>query len=191
MRPFKFREPINLLSCSSTNDVVRDLSSLEEGITITSMIQTAGRGKNGKDWLSTPGGLYFSFLLKPQFDTYLNEKIALLTGRVLMDVLKLYIDPQKIHFKEPNDILIADRKLSGILIETKIEKNKNLYLIVGVGVNISNDVPSFATSLKNEGITNIDCKEFLEKFVLSFERTYNEWLNSFPSNSNSSNINSS
>jgi BirA family biotin operon repressor/biotin-[acetyl-CoA-carboxylase] ligase len=188
MKPFKFREPINLLFCTSTNDVVRDLSSLEEGIIVTSMIQTAGRGRNGKEWLSTPGGLYFSFLLKPQFDTCLNEKIALLTGRVLMDVLKSYIDPQKIQFKEPNDILIADRKLSGILIEAKIEENRNLYLVTGIGVNISNNVLPYATSLKNEGITNVDSKEFFEKFISYFEKTYNEWLNSFSSNSNYGNI---
>lgn len=180
MRPFKLKEPINLLSVTSTNDVIKDLSSLEEGIIVTSMIQTEGRGRNGRRWFSDSGGLYFSLLLKPTFDTCLNEKIAQLTGKILFNVIESYLVSKEIQFKEPNDILVDGKKIAGILIEGKIEERKNLYLIVGVGVNISNDVPYFSTSLKNEGVKILDNKEFLDKFISSFEKIYNEWLNALP-----------
>lgn len=175
MIPFEFREPINLLSCTSTNDIIRDLSSLEEGIIVTSMIQTAGRGKIGNIWFSEPGGLYFSFLLKPLFDPPQNETLSQLTGKVLKDVLASYLKPNTIQFKEPNDILVNGKKIAGILIEARVVEEKNLYIIVGIGVNISNKVPSYATSLKNEGLAEINEKEFLKRFLLAFDEAYNEW----------------
>jgi len=176
MTPFKFKEPINLLNCTSTNDIVKDLSSLEEGICVTSMIQTAGKGRNGNIWQSKAGGLYFSFLLKPQFNPKQNEALSKLTGLVLRDVLMTYLNPESVQFKEPNDILINGKKIAGILIEAKVAEEKNLYIVVGIGVNITNIVPPLATSLKNEGIAGVSREELLNTFLKAFEEAYNSWL---------------
>ena len=182
MTPFKFKEPINLLCCTSTNDIIKDLSSLEEGIVVTSMIQTAGRGRNGNIWQSEVGGLYFSFLLKPPFSPKQNEALSKLTGLVLKDILVAYSKSKIIQFKEPNDILINGKKVAGILIEAKVVEEKNNYIIVGIGVNISNEVSPPATSLKNEGIAGVSREELLNAFLKAFEEAYNNWLSAIAIN---------
>lgn len=174
--PFRFTKNIFVLQCKSTMNLVRDLSTEEQGLTVVSLRQFAGRGRKGNEWLSHPGGLYFSFLLKPSFHPRLNEKLYVLTTKSVEQVIQSYLPSKKIEFKIPNDVLVNGKKISGVLIDAKAEGSKNLFMNVGIGINIFNPVPEYATSIDKEGVSGITTMEVLNKFQHLFEKTYNEWL---------------
>lgn len=156
--------------------VMKSLTQEEEGLTIVSLKQSAGKGRKGDEWHSSPGGLYFSFLLKPLFLPKWNEALCLLATRSVERVIQSYLPTRQILFKKPNDILVNRKKISGVLLDTKIEGKKNLYLIVGIGINVSNSVPDYATSIQQEGVANITPLEVLQHFQLYFEQAYHRWL---------------
>jgi len=174
--PFHFTKNIVVLQCKSTMNLIRDLSNEEEGITVLSLRQWAGRGRKGNEWLSDPGGLYFSFLLKPSFHPRWNEKLYVLTTKAVENVMQSYLPSRKIEFKIPNDVLVNGKKISGVLIDAKAEGSKNLFMIVGIGINIYNPVPPPATSIEKEGVKGLTAMEVLHKFQHTFEKAYNDWL---------------
>lgn len=173
---FRFSRTIFVLSCHSTMNLVRGLSQEEEGLTVVSLKQSAGRGRKGDEWLSNPGGLYFSFLLKPNFSPKWNEKLYQLTTRSVERTIQGYLPSQKIELKTPNDVLVNEKKISGVLIDTKVEGRKNLFLITGIGINVANPVPSYATSIQKEGVQGVTPSEVLHQFQFHFEQAYNQWL---------------
>ncbi len=86
--------------------------------------QTAGRGRFGRSWISPRGGLYATFILEP--DPLLSLKAGLATVRVLQSA---GIDAR---LKWPNDVLVEDQKIAGILIEVEGD-----YALMGVGINLT------------------------------------------------------
>ncbi len=99
--------------------------------------QTSGKGRYGNKWISKKGNLYMSLVF--QVKSY--NHIKLLQFKILK-LLKFVISnllskKSQIKVKHPNDILIQNRKISGILIES-INRYSKLYAIVGIGVNINN-----------------------------------------------------
>ncbi|NPB07054.1 MAG: biotin--[acetyl-CoA-carboxylase] ligase [Aquificae bacterium] len=125
--------------------------------------QTAGRGRRGRRWLSDEGGLYFSFLLRPElFPELLPLPVVL--GLAVCRLLEN--EGLRPSLKWPNDVYLSGRKLCGIL--TEVSKSG---LVVGVGLNVNQT--SFpeglnATSLKLETGRTLDRKELLLKLLKSF-----------------------
>ena len=173
---FSFKKNIFVLHCKSTMNLIRNLAEEEEGTTIISLRQNAGRGRKGNEWVSKPGGLYFSFLLRPRFHPRWNEKLYLLTTKAVENVIQDYLPTKQVEFKVPNDVLVNRKKISGVLIDTKAEGNQTLFMIVGIGINISNEVPSIATSIVNEGAEGITPTDVLLKFQEIFTSSYNDWM---------------
>ncbi len=99
---------------------------------ITCITQTAGKGRQGREWISDEGNLFFS-LLADSKNFILPQHSAIITPLVISNALQAI--PTQI--KWPNDIIIEGKKLCGILIE-KISN----YIIIGVGVN-NNSRPEF------------------------------------------------
>ncbi len=132
---------IVLSSVDSTNNYLQTLfdnNSLEEGTVVISQEQTMGRGQRGNSWQSLPGdGLYASILFLPsnfsvENQYYLNKAIACGTARYIASAVN---DDVKI--KWPNDILIGDKKVAGILIENSIRGNLISSVIAGIGINLN------------------------------------------------------
>jgi BirA family biotin operon repressor/biotin-[acetyl-CoA-carboxylase] ligase len=127
---------------TSTNDVARRLAeeNASEGTVVVSRKQSNGRGRNRRHWFSPVGGLWFSLILRPRNGENLTL-IPLLSGvagaRAIMHVTDL-----KVWLKWPNDLIVENRKLGGILVETMLSKSVPV-VIVGVGINVRN---SFAES---------------------------------------------
>ncbi|WP_017295248.1 biotin--[acetyl-CoA-carboxylase] ligase [Geminocystis herdmanii] len=112
---------------------------------VISKQQTAGKGQRGNTWRSSLGGLYLSMALN------LNSSIECANHLILWSILgvvkglnKLYI-PVKI--KWLNDLILEEKKLGGILCETKIEKNRIKNIVIGVGINYQNSYPENGISL--------------------------------------------
>ena len=144
---------IELSSVESTNNYLVDLSQnidLDEGTIIMTNHQTKGKGQRENYWASEYGkSLCISMLLKP----YLNVSQQFLFNKFislsLCQALLEYNIPAVI--KWPNDILINTKKVAGILIENSIQSYEIEKSIIGIGVNISNNIKHIpnATSLNN------------------------------------------
>ena len=149
---------INILrfdTIDSTNTKAADHARLgaPEGLCIIAGQQTAGRGRHGRSWVSTPNsGLYFSIILRPKIELRHLPLITLMAGVAVYDTLKQFgIKPD---IKWVNDVLVGDDKISGILAET-VETTEGLAVIVGIGINLISssfpeEIAETATSIEFE-----------------------------------------
>ncbi len=164
----------------STNEELNRLimtEDLAEGTIISAAYQHAGKGHAGNKWQSEKGlNLLFSMLLKPDFLP--SEKafhLSRITSLSLYEMIDNQCDGVKI--KWPNDLLVWDRKIAGILIENMIISHTIGHSILGVGINVNQtafdpSVPA-PTSLKIEKGCHIDRISLLVEFRSSMERWYN------------------
>jgi BirA family transcriptional regulator, biotin operon repressor / biotin---[acetyl-CoA-carboxylase] ligase len=166
----------------STNDeaLARARAGAPEGHLVFAEMQTAGRGRIGRKWISSPRvGLYFSLILRPQcqqkFWPLLTHAVSVALNRTLRDLRtggflnrELSID-----LKWPNDVLIAGKKIAGILLETAGKEAA----IVGIGINVSTgSVPEQmkeqATSISEEANCSIPRRWLLIRFLKNFRTWY-------------------
>lgn len=149
---------ITVSKIASTNEYLKDELSkstpLHEGTVIMAVQQTAGKGQRGASWESEPGkNLTCSVLLYPTFldprqQFILTIAISVAVARALE---ALTLEPVRI--KWPNDIFVGDRKVAGILIENQLQGQRWKSAIVGLGLNVnqevfSENIAARATSLR-------------------------------------------
>tara|TARA_B100000902_G_scaffold332172_1_gene330003 strand:- start:29 stop:559 length:531 start_codon:yes stop_codon:yes gene_type:complete len=115
---------------------------------IISENQNNGRGQYGKKWISYKGNLFISFFYKLEYLTVSLKQITKVNCLLVKKLLSIYYK-KKIVFKKPNDLLINKKKICGILQE-KISKLNQKYLIVGIGINLRKN-----PKLKNYPTTNL------------------------------------
>jgi BirA family transcriptional regulator, biotin operon repressor / biotin---[acetyl-CoA-carboxylase] ligase len=175
---FLGKKLIFMPECHSTNDLMLLLCQQEpapEGTVIITANQTAGRGQRGNVWEAEPGkNLTFSLLLKPAFlaiqkQFYLNIFVSL----GIRDYLTKQ-SGQKVHIKWPNDILVEGKKICGILIENQIQGNSLTNSIVGIGLNVNQQLFTInsATSLLLITGTPFDLSESLDALMHFVEVRY-------------------
>lgn len=132
----------------STLDAVHDLGAQDapSGTLVLAEEQTAGRGRDGRTWRSPPGGVWLGMLLRPPLPP--AGVLSLRIGLVLADVVEAVLGIRatslsgpRAALKWPNDVLVDDRKVAGILCETRWQGDTLQWLAVGIGVNVTNDVP--------------------------------------------------
>ena len=143
---------------SSTNDVVERLArdGVGQGTVVFAESQTKGRGRLGRKWVSVAGkGLWFSVLLRPELRPQDATQLTIIAATALARALRTYeLSPL---IKWPNDILIGQRKLAGVLTELAAEIDRIRYVILGIGLNVNSTLSDFppevrglATSLRIE-----------------------------------------
>jgi len=161
-------------SVESTQDLVRHgfEQGAEEGLVVQAMQQTKGRGRSGHDWVSSMGNLYMSFLLQPNCALEKAGQLAFVMGVGLSRALKSYIDPQDYtrQLKWPNDVLINDKKISGILLEGGGNGN----YIVGMGVNILN-APDGGVCLKDIAHCPVYVNKVRDHILDNISDAYHIW----------------
>ncbi|WP_159636983.1 biotin--[acetyl-CoA-carboxylase] ligase [Sphingobacterium composti Ten et al. 2007 non Yoo et al. 2007] len=125
----------------STNDYLKELLSkfkpLEQFTVIMAKNQTAGKGQRGNTWNSEPdSNLTASFLISPEKLEISNQfSLTVLASLAVYDTLKT-LGFQKLSIKWPNDIMIENKKVAGILIENKIAGTYINHSIIGIGINV-------------------------------------------------------
>lgn len=137
----------------STNSEAADQArrGATEGLCIIADRQTAGRGRNGRTWISeSDSGLYFSIVLRPRSSAELIPLITLMTGVAVCDTLLEF--GVKADIKWVNDLLVNGRKICGILAET-VDTPLGLAVVVGIGVNLTSrnfpdEIAETATSIE-------------------------------------------
>jgi len=168
---------LKLDAIDSTNSYLKDLikeNDVNNWTVVVAEYQKNGKGQLDNSWFSDRGkNLTFSIIakmdhLKVKHQHYLNYSISI----ALYNVLKYYI-PKKLSIKWPNDILSANDKVSGILIENSIKNDTVKYAIIGIGLNVNQvhfpkDITN-ATSLKNVLMKTLDKDELLDKILLEIQ----------------------
>lgn len=173
---------VELDSVDSTNNYSTELvqnNNAFEGTVVVSNQQISGRGQRGNQWESDPfKNLTFSTIVYPRFisvqERFLLTKVASLAVTDFLLSLQL-ISPDKIKIKWPNDIYVGDKKIAGILIETTLSGSAITAAIIGIGLNVNQDVFKSAvnpTSLKLETGKTFSLKEILNDFCFFLEGRY-------------------
>lgn len=166
---------------SSTNaDLTRAArDDAPEGTAIVADHQNAGRGRLGRAWQFPPrSGVALSMLVRP--DTVPAARwswLPLLTGIAVYEALRTTADVETV-LKWPNDVLVGDRKLAGILVE-RVETPTGPAAVVGVGLNVSlaaSELPvPTATSLAIEHASTLDRSVIVRSLMRTFEPLYRAW----------------
>lgn len=164
-------------SIDSTNDFLKyNREEFPDHTLVVSTLQTKGRGRRTREFLSEEGGLYFSFMMRNTMNmqevSFITSLAAVAVNRAL---LSLGIDTE---IKWPNDIFLHDKKLCGILTEMVTDMEGYNKIIIGIGINISNIFPKelkeIAISLSEAGY-QINEITFLLKLFSEFETLYKKF----------------
>ncbi|MTI71783.1 MAG: biotin--[acetyl-CoA-carboxylase] ligase [Firmicutes bacterium] len=171
-------------SLDSTNIKAKKLAikGENEGTIIIGEEQTKGKGRLGRYWTSPKGkGVWLSIILRPNIEptkaSYITQIGAAAVSKAISDMgIKNYI-------KWPNDIVINNKKVCGILTEMSGEINKVNYIVIGMGINVNlnkKEVPkelkNKATSLKIESGNSVSRKKLVANILNNFEYLYDELI---------------
>ncbi|MEM0027066.1 MAG: biotin--[acetyl-CoA-carboxylase] ligase [Ignisphaera sp.] len=139
-------------SCDSTQDVAHALASsgAPEGTVVIAEELKRGRGRMGRQWIASRGGLWLSIILKPKHLRNMHL-LSLASSVAVAKAIKSLLDIEA-RVKWPNDVLVSEKKVAGILIEGVLEADQIRHIVLGIGVNVNNDLPHHlldtATTLK-------------------------------------------
>lgn len=172
---------IHFDTLESTNDYARQVASSEsEGTVIISEEQTKGKGRLGRKWHSkSREGVWMSIILKPDILTCQAPFLTLIAGASIVKALNdLGV---KTSIKWPNDIILNEKKISGILTELSAEIEGVNYVVLGIGINVKTmefppEISDTATSLYKEGY-NISRVDIVRAILREFENLYFEYVN--------------
>jgi BirA family transcriptional regulator, biotin operon repressor / biotin---[acetyl-CoA-carboxylase] ligase len=139
---------IHLDVVDSTNTYLKELKNNKPTLVLADY-QSEGRGQYGKNWVSeSEQNLLFSFQFFPKNTTIENAHlISQIVALEISEVLNQFLEQKIVTIKWPNDIILNNKKIGGILIETSLENSKIQNFIIGIGLNISQT--SFGSELKN------------------------------------------
>jgi BirA family biotin operon repressor/biotin-[acetyl-CoA-carboxylase] ligase len=171
---------VALKSADSTNDHAALLlkKGAADQTVVTAKIQTAGRGRYGREWVSEEGNLFASLILKPSNDRATWGQAGFVISLSIAEALLKILPERDVRLKWPNDVLVGGRKIAGVLLEIKPDAKGNEALIAGFGVNCSShpaktDIP--ATNLAAELGADIPPEKVLEGVLEAFEGYYALW----------------
>jgi BirA family transcriptional regulator, biotin operon repressor / biotin---[acetyl-CoA-carboxylase] ligase len=147
-----------------------------EGAAVQALTQTDGHGRHGRRWISAPGNLYLSFLLRPAVAPQYTGQIALLTALAVAGTLRGFLfNPDLLTLKWPNDVLIKGKKCSGILLETDLRNGKLEWLAIGVGINVRTTPPE-ATCLCDHPCEAPPLEKVRDVFLHRFSTFHERWM---------------
>lgn len=167
----------------STNNKAKELAleGYPNGTVIISEEQTFGRGRLGRSFTSPKfKGIWLSMILRPDIDPMNVSKVTQVGAAAVIKTLK-ELDI-KAYVKWPNDIILNNKKICGILTEMSGELNKVNYVVMGIGVNVNIDAEDFpeelrdtATSISYELGRYIKRKDIVSNLLNNFEILYDEF----------------
>ncbi len=171
-----------LAEVDSTNSLARALAEAgaPSGALVAAEIQTGGRGRLGRPWVSPPGGIWLSLLLRPPLTPAAAPLQTLLAAVALREVLQEGEGLQAA-IKWPNDVLCRGKKVAGILTEMKAKGGELEYLVAGVGINANFPGTLLPPHLREKGGTLMDLlgrpldrPGLVSAFLLAWEGYYRQ-----------------
>src|SRR6266403_2352692 len=177
------RQIIVLEQTSSTNDAILQVATANsnEGLVLFSEHQTTGRGQRGNRWESAAGkGLWFSILLRPEIDLASSAHLTAWAAEAISSAIQNEF-PLSPRIKPPNDVQIDERKVAGVLVEMRAQKNAPHLAIAGIGVNVNQSREDFPKELQSRAISlamvlgkQVDRRKFAVALLRKLDRTYRE-----------------
>jgi BirA family biotin operon repressor/biotin-[acetyl-CoA-carboxylase] ligase len=162
---------------ASTMDLAMQLGmqAAPAGTLVLAESQTKGRGRLGRSWFSPKyKGIYLSLILRPGILPAASPILTLLSAVSICEAIKKVasLDAQ---IKWPNDVLIHNKKVAGILTEMNAEVDKVNFVVIGIGLNVNNDKKSLiaqATSLKEQAGAQVGRILLLQELLRRIENNY-------------------
>ena len=183
------RNLYHLYRVDSTNSFAGELLSqnnqIPHGTLVVAESQTAGRGRMGRDWVSSPQvGLYSSIILRPKISSNLAPLLTLGTAVAAHNSIERVTDLE-VDIKWPNDLLVGGKKICGILSELQAELDRIQAMIIGIGINVNHEelpdeISDKATSLRIESGRVHSRIEILLEFIHELEWLYGRFLEKGP-----------
>ncbi len=173
----------------STNDVILDMAGhgAPHGTVCLADEQSAGRGRRGYGWFSPPGcGIWASVLLRPRLSAARTPPLTLCSAAAVARALEKAAGVA-VQIKWPNDLLMRDRKVAGILAETRAVAGDDPVIVIGMGINVNHtrelfpdEISAAATSLRIESGGPVKREDLFLSILASFESAYEDYLESGP-----------
>lgn len=143
---------------TSTNTIakkklIEKIEKIPEGTIIITEKQSGGKGRSGKRWYSPQGGIWFSVILYPDLIPSNILIITLMTAVAVAKTIHQLFPQISIQIKWPNDLLIEDRKVCGILTEATTNKKNAKWVILGIGINANNDLSELPEDIRKDSIS--------------------------------------
>jgi BirA family biotin operon repressor/biotin-[acetyl-CoA-carboxylase] ligase len=164
--------------CHSTNTLALQLSqnpATTEGSVVITNHQTTGRGQRGNTWESAPGmNLTCSVILRPAFLALNNQfYLTIITSLAVRDYLAKETN-QPVAIKWPNDILVHNKKICGILIENQVQGARFVGAVAGIGLNVNQTAFNTETATSQKLVTNVETslETVLHKLLGCLEARY-------------------
>jgi BirA family biotin operon repressor/biotin-[acetyl-CoA-carboxylase] ligase len=176
--PFIIR---HFTTLGSTNDHLKEMTDAPEYTCVVADEQTAGRGRRARAWHSSPGdGLYLSVLLRPRPES--SAKIPLISLMAAIAVAETLVGRgvAGVDIKWPNDVMVNERKISGILAEAASAGPNPTRIILGIGVNLNHqsfppELSRTSTSIVIETGEQVVVDEFRDQLLEKIRRWYEVW----------------
>lgn len=176
------KELVYLQNVDSTNQEVKRIAQAHpHGTVVVAEHQTAGKGRLGRVWSSPNGtGLWFSILLKPEIAPNQIAGITLACGLGVCKAIRKFTGLNAL-IKWPNDIIIGNKKICGILTEMTAEADRINYAVAGIGINVNTtefdeDIKHKATSLSVESDTTVNRAELFKEIMLNLEEEFDNYF---------------
>ena len=122
----------------------------QAGTVVVADEQTCGSGRHKRPWVSPKGNLYFSIVLREHLHIpTISFAAALSVGMVIEQIFAEHYEYKKIpsiNYKWPNDVVVDDKKICGILLQAESQKNEIQWIVCGIGVNVLSS-PAYATHI--------------------------------------------
>ena len=155
---------------NSTNEFCINLikNNISTNGIVSAEIQTNGRGRYGNKWVSKKGNIFLSFYKKIRLQRDIIKYQYKVLKIVKNFLIKKGLKEQNIQIKDPNDILINNKKVCGILVES-YKNNKSLFVIAGIGLNLASspNLKKYRTTFLNKylkkKVNKLDFLEFIKK----------------------------
>ncbi len=168
----------------STNSAAAGMASAgaPEGTIVAAEVQTGGKGRLGRTWISPKGNLYLSVVLRPKIAP---NKAPLITLMGAVAVVSAIRKQTAVHarIKWPNDIFAGERKVGGLLTEMSAEPDQVRHIVLGIGLNVNMDaaslppaVASLATTLSAETGSPVNRTSLLAEIASELDRWYQTFL---------------
>ncbi|GAB6139012.1 biotin--[acetyl-CoA-carboxylase] ligase [Halanaerobaculum tunisiense] len=161
----------------STNRLAKEKAEagFKEGTVVVAEEQVGGKGRLNRKFCSPPGGIWLSFILRPDIKPVLAARATYLSSLALVKTINQLTDLEA-YIKWPNDILINDKKISGILTELGAELDQVNYLVIGLGINanfplakLPADLHNKVTTIAHELGAKIDRISFIQQLLEELE----------------------
>lgn len=172
--------------CTSTQTIAHELArqGADDGTIVISELQTAGKGRMARPWESTQGkGIWMTVIIKPDVLPHQAPQFTLVTAVAIVNAMKSLYTNFTPYIKWPNDILINGRKCTGILTEMMAEMDRVQALLIGIGINVNqqlHDFPeelqSIATSVSIEEQQPIDRAQLVAAILNNLERYSDQYV---------------